>query len=128
MEYFASPETLPRHAFGAKCHYMTVSMRLLPNIFGQFLGAFAKERKTLLASSFLPRLSVSLSVSMEQREKLPPERILVNYQISDFHSNSSTLQFWLKMGKKYGTLPEDLNTLLTIRETLTALKKTFHYF
>lgn len=66
MEYFARPDTFPRQAFGAKCHYMTTSMRLLTNIFGQILGAFAKERKTLLASSFLPVcLSVCLSALRE---------------------------------------------------------------
>jgi len=50
MEYFARQEMFPRQAFGAKCHYMTMSTRLLPNIFGQILGAIANERKTLLAS------------------------------------------------------------------------------
>jgi len=68
MEYFARPETFPRQAFEAKCHYMTMSMRLLPNIFGQILGTFAKERQTLLASSFLPVCrSVSLSACNSAR-------------------------------------------------------------
>jgi hypothetical protein len=103
MEYFARPETFPRQAFGAKCHYMTMSMRMLPNTFGQILDAFAKQRKTLLVSSFLP---VCRSVCQHGRARETTGMSFGKISNFGFSLKLFMLQFGLKIGKNTALCPK----------------------